>query len=256
VSGKASNLLVLQGGGPTAVLNTTLFGVIDEARNSKAIPRLYGARWGIQGLVQSDFVELTDISANEVSALKTAPGASLGTSRVKASDAEMTRMIDALARLDIRYLLLIGGNGSLRGADAIAQAAEENGYDLRVIGIPKTIDNDIPGTDRCPGFGSAARYAAQTVRDLGMDVRSLPQPVSIYETMGRSVGWLAGATALGKLDDRSAPHLIYLPEQPFELDRFLGNLDRVVRQLGYAIVVVAEGIRRADGQPVFEAADD
>jgi 6-phosphofructokinase 1 len=134
----------------------------------------------------------------------------------------------------------------------IAQVSERIGYELCVVGIPKTIDNDIHGTDRCPGFGSAARYVAQSVRDLGMDVRALPQPVSIYETMGRGVGWLAGASVLAKIDESHAPHLVYLPERPFDVATFLGSIDRIIRLIGWAVAVVPEGLRTTDGRPVYE----
>ena len=123
---------------------------------------------------------------------------------------------------------------------------------MTVIGIPKTIDNDIAQTDRCPGYGSAARYVAQSVRDLGMDVRTLPQPVSIFETMGRSVGWLAGASVLGRMDPAHAPHLVYMPEKAFDLDHFLDDIDDVVTRNGWAVAVVTEGIRTASGKAVFE----
>jgi 6-phosphofructokinase 1 len=167
-------------------------------------------------------------------------------------DEELHRTRDILSNNDIHSVLLIGGNGSLRGALAIADVVKNAG--ICVIGIPKTVDNDICCTDRCPGFGSAARYVAQSVRDLGMDVRSLPQPVSIYETMGRSIGWLAAASSLAKIDEAHAPHLIYLPERIFDVDRFIGDIDRVVRQRGWAVAVVSEGIRDARG-PIYEAAE-
>ena len=234
----SGNLLVLQGGGPTPVLNTSLYGVLDEARKGSVIGRIFGARYGIQGLLKPDWLDLSSLPQNKIDALKHTPGASLGTTRFKPSEADLEQIVPHLRKQDVRYLLLIGGNGSLRGAAAIAKAATELKYELNVIGIPKTVDNDIPVTDRCPGFGSAARYVAQSVRDLGMDVRTLPQPVSIYETMGRSVGWLAGASVLAKLDENHAPHLIYLPERPFDTTSFLEDLDNVVRRLGWAIVVV------------------
>jgi 6-phosphofructokinase 1 len=249
------NLLVLQGGGPTPVLNASLFGAIDEARRSGRFNRLLGSRYGIQGLLSDDLVDLSGLPGAQLQRLRLTPGAALGTTRLKPADADLQRIIDLLRRRDVRTLLFIGGNGSLRGADAIARAADCAGHAMTVLGIPKTVDNDIPSTDRCPGFGSAARYVAQSVRDLGLDVRALSQPVSIYETMGRGVGWLAAAGVLARMDERSAPHLVYLPEQPFAVDRFLGDLDRVVKRLGWAIVVVSEGLVTADGKPVFETAD-
>jgi 6-phosphofructokinase 1 len=246
------NLLVLQGGGPTPVLNASLFGILDEARRSPRIARTLGSRFGVQGLLHADFLDLSSLPQPELQRLRHTPGASLGTTRYKPSEQELERIIHNLRQHDIRYLILIGGNGSQRGAHAIDQAARRLGYELFVIGVPKTIDNDIPATDRCPGYASAARYLAQSVRDLGMDVRSLPQPVSIYETMGRDVGWLAAASALGKLDEQHAPHLIYLPERPFDTARFLADIDRTIRKLGWAVAVVSEGLKTATGQPVYE----
>ena len=246
---------MLQGGGPTPVLNATLCAVIDEARRVGGFDAVLGARFGIEGLLKRDWIDLSSLSASELELLRMTPGATLGSTRFKPAEADFERIIHHLRQADVRALLLIGGNGSLRGAAAIAKAADDLGYEMSVIGIPKTIDNDIPSTDRCPGYGSAARYLAQSVRDLGTDVRALPQPVSIYETMGRSVGWLAAASVLAKLDEDSAPHLVCLPEKPFDLQQFLTALDRTVTRLGYAIVIVCEGIQTADGKPVFEVGD-
>ena len=245
----------MQGGGPTPVLNASLFGVLDQANQSAQFDGLLGAQFGMEGLVRRDWIDLSSISPADLQRIRMTPGATLGSTRYKPTPNDFQQVIDRLRRDDIRALLLIGGNGSLRGGHAIAQAARDLAYDLSVIGIPKTIDNDIPSTDRCPGYGSAARYVAQSVRDLGMDVSALPQPVSIYETMGRGVGWLAAASVLARLGDDSAPHLVYVPEKPFELPRFLASLDRVVKRLGYAIVVVSEGIQTVDGKPVFEVGD-
>jgi 6-phosphofructokinase 1 len=244
------NLLVIQGGGPTAVINTTLFGVIDEAM--PRFDRVLGARFGIEGLVRGDLLDLSAVPRREIERLKDSPGASLGSTRHKADASELDRIVGTLRLHDVRALIVIGGNGSLRGAEAIADAVRRERYDCCVVGAPKTIDNDIVGTDRCPGFASAARYIAQAVRDLGMDVRTLPQPVSLFETMGRSVGWLAGASVLAKIDADHAPHLVCLPERPFDVARFLGDIDRVVRKHGWAVAVVTEGLKAADGQPIYE----
>jgi 6-phosphofructokinase len=254
-AGALGNLLVLQGGGPTPVLNASLYGVIDEARCAGPFGRVFGARFGIEGLLKDDLIELSNVPPQQIERLRVTPGASLGTTRSKASPEDIERIIALLRKREIRSLLLIGGNGSLRGAAAIDEAAQRVKADICVVGIPKTIDNDIAGTDRCPGFGSAARYVAQSVRDLGMDVRALPQPVSIFETMGRSVGWLAGASVLAKIDEQHAPHLVYLPEKPFNIDRFIGDIDRTVRRLGWAVAVVSEGIRNERAEPIFEVAN-
>jgi ATP-dependent phosphofructokinase / diphosphate-dependent phosphofructokinase len=254
VSKGASSILVLQGGGPTPVLNVSLCAVIDEAMQSGKFDRVLGARRGIEGLARGEIVHLTQLSPRELARIRKTPGASLGTTRFKPAATDLDSILATLARFDVRHLVLIGGNGSLRGAHAISEAARAAGYELCVVGVPKTVDNDIPGTDRCPGYASAARYIAQSVRDLGCDVAALPQPVSIIETMGRSVGWLAAATALARRDEREAPHLVYLPEHAFAVDRFIGDVDRVVRKVGHAVVVVNEGIRGADGKLVYEIA--
>jgi 6-phosphofructokinase 1 len=260
VSTARGNLLVLQSGGPTPVLNTTLFGVLDEASRHSQIGRVFGARFGFDGLLKEDLLDLSALSRDQVAALKTAPGASLGTSREKASDVQVSRILEMLREFDARWLLIIGGNGSLRGAEAIATAAHESGDglvngELTVIGIPKTIDNDIEGTDRCPGFASAAKYVAQSVRDLAMDVRTLRQPVSIFETMGRNAGWLAASSILARQNENDAPHLVYLPERAFDPATFLKQIDQTVTRHGWAIAVVCEGLNDANGRPVFEATD-
>jgi 6-phosphofructokinase 1 len=164
-------------------------------------------------------------------------------------------MVENLRRLDIRSMIFMGGNGTMRGASLVSEHCRDAGFSVQVIGVPKTVDNDIAMTDRCPGFASAARYMAQTTRDLGMDIRSLPQPVTILEVIGRSIGWLAAATALAKGREADAPHLIYLPERPFHAERFLADLDQIVTRHGWAIVVATEGIRNPDGSLVYELTD-
>ena len=248
------SLLVLQGGGPTPVFNASLFGVIDEARRLGGFARILGARSGWAGLLKDDVLDLSSVPQRELERLKTTPGASLGSTRHKLTDEHVERIVDHLRDRDVRHVLLIGGNGSMRAADMLARGADACGFALSVIGVPKTIDNDIPLTDRCPGFASAARYVAQSVRDLAMDVRTLPQPVSIYETMGRDAGWLAAASVLARADGHDAPHLVYLPERPFDVEQFLGDLDRVVRRHGWAVVVVPEGLTDASGNPVYQTA--
>lgn len=251
----ARNLLIVQGGGPTQVLNATLAAIVDEARASGAFGQLYGARMGLKGFADGAFVDLNHLSTAQLAALRVSPGAALGTSRVKLSAADLDSLLAHLRRLDIHDLLLCGGNGTMCGADAVAAFCAASGYEARVLGIPKTVDNDIASTDRCPGYASAARYIAQSARDLGADVRSLPQPISILETMGRSVGWLAAATAAGKRCEEDAPHLVYIPELPFYMEEFLSSLDRIVARQGWAIVAVAEGIRNPDGSFVYQSAD-
>jgi ATP-dependent phosphofructokinase / diphosphate-dependent phosphofructokinase len=252
VNSKRGNLLVLQGGGPTPVLNASLFGVLDEARRDAQFDKILGARSGVTGLIRNDLVDLTSVALDDLERLRVTPGASLGSTRHRLQENDLAEIMKVLEHRNVRALIIIGGNGSLRGAQLIAEAVTQSGGETCVVGVPKTVDNDIPGTDRCPGFGSAARYAAQAVRDLGIDVRGLPQPVSIFETMGRSTGWIAGATVLGRIDEAHAPHLIYLPERPFVVGDFLNDIDRAVTKHGWAVAVVTEGIKNSDGTLVFE----
>ncbi len=249
------DLLIVQGGGPTPVLNATLASILDEAHRHSKIGRIFGAKSGIAGLMKGDVVDLSELPGEELDRLRRSPGAALGSSRSKPSETDLNAVVQNLRHLAVRRILFIGGNGTMRGAEVVSQFCQDANYEIQVIGIPKTVDNDIAGTDRCPGYASAARYVAQSTRDLGLDVRSLPQPVSIFETMGRSVGWLAGASVAAKLDEDDAPHLVYLPERPFDTETFLSDLDRVVTKLGWAIVVVSEGIRSGNGKLVYETAD-
>jgi 6-phosphofructokinase 1 len=249
------NLLVVQGGGPTQVLNATLAAIVEEAQAHGKFGRIFGARFGIKGLVDGAAVDLGRLSPADLQLLRMSPGAALGSSRAKPTQEDLARLVQFLRHYEVRDLLFTGGNGTMRGAEVASEYCREAGYDVQVLGIPKTVDNDIAITDRCPGYGSAARYMAQAARDLGMDVRSLPQPVSILETMGRSVGWLAAASAAGKRDEEDAPHLVYLPERAFEMEEFLGDLDRIVTRQGWAIVVAAEGIRDRDGEFVYQVED-
>ena len=249
------NLMIVQGGGPTAVFNTSLSSAISEGVSQQGVGRVLGARYGMRGLVEGDIVELGQMTASELELLCNSPGAALGSSRYKPSEDDFDRMVENLRRLDIRSMIFMGGNGTMRGASLMSEHCRDAGFSVQVIGVPKTVDNDIAMTDRCPGFASAARYMAQTTRDLGMDIRSLPQPVTILEVIGRSIGWLAAATALAKGREADAPHLIYLPERPFYAERFLADLDQIVTRHGWAIVVATEGIRNPDGSLVYELKD-
>lgn len=249
------NLMIVQGGGPTAVLNCSLASLIEEAITQPEVGRIFGARHGALGLAYGDVVELSGIEAHALDALRKSPGAALGSSRFHPADEELELMVQQLRRLEVRQLIFMGGNGTMRGAEVVGAYCRGAGMELRTIGVPKTVDNDLALTDRSPGYASAARYVAQSTRDLGMDLRALPQPVTILETMGRSVGWLAGAATLARMEEEDAPHLICLPEVPFDEAKFLGTLDKIVSRKGWAVVVVSEGLRRADGRLVFELGD-
>ncbi|HEY4009487.1 MAG TPA: diphosphate--fructose-6-phosphate 1-phosphotransferase [Acidobacteriaceae bacterium] len=247
-----SNMMIVQGGGPTAVFNTSLAEIIAEAQTQASVRSILGSRFGIKGLIHDQVVDLSRTTATQLDLLRKTPGAALGSSRHSPSDEELEQLAATLVRLKIDLLLFLGGNGTMRGAELIRDLCLARGLDLRVVGVPKTIDNDIAATDRCPGYASAARYIGTAARELGADIRSLPQPVTILETMGRSVGWIAAASALARADENDAPHLVYVPEVPFETEAFLDDLHRIVGRIGWAVVVVAEGIRNADGTLVYE----
>jgi 6-phosphofructokinase len=252
---RADNLMIVQGGGPTTVFNASLSSVIEEGLCQRGIGRILGARSGTEGLTQGNVVDLSQMTSDELRVLRNSPGAALGSSRFKPTADHLQLLVEHLRRLEIKHLIFMGGNGTMRGAEAISAFCRSIDFEVQIIGIPKTIDNDLAVTDRCPGYASAARYVAQSTRDLGMDIRSLPQPVTILETMGRSVGWLAGASSLARAAEHDAPHLIYVPELPFHTGKFLEELDRVMTRLGWAVVVVSEGIRNEDGSLVYEMND-
>lgn len=252
---RAENLMVVQGGGPTAVFNASLSSVIAEAICQTRIGSVFGARLGVKGLAQGDIVDLSRMTSEELQALRNSPGAALGSSRFKPTEDDLHRVVAHLRRFDIRHLIFMGGNGTMRGAEVVSAFCQAANFEVQIMGVPKTVDNDIAVTNRCPGYASAAHYVAQSTRDLGMDIRSLPQPVTIFETMGRSVGWLAGASTLAKAAEEDAPHLVYLPEVPFYKERFLADLDKIVTRQGWAVVVVSEGIRNEDGSLVYEMSD-
>ncbi len=243
--------MIVQGGGPTAVFNASLASILREAAQQRCIGEVYGARFGMKGLAEDDIVHLSTLSSGELDALRDSPGAALGSSRFKPSEDDLDRCIAHLRQRDVRSMIFLGGNGTMAGAQIFREFCTSRGYQMQVMGAPKTIDNDINGTDRCPGFGSAARFVAQSMLDLSMDLRSLPQPVSIFETLGRDAGWLAASSILARRHEDDAPHVICIPEIPFILDDFLTRIDAAVRRVGWALAVVSEGTRYNDGTPVF-----
>ena len=252
------NVLVGQSGGPTAVINASVAGVIAEALNHECIEEVYGSLNGVLGLLQEDLIDLAAESQQQIRALKHTPGAALGTCRYKLKkQADFDRVLEVFKAHNIRYFFYIGGNDSQDTADKISKLAQAQGYELRVIGVPKTIDNDLPTTDHTPGYASTIKYLATTVREIACDNEAMGQGdlVSIVEVMGRSAGWLAAGTALAKRRDHphDAPHLILLPEIPFNQDKVLEDVRRVLKREKYCLIVVAEGLVDADGN--YVAAD-
>jgi 6-phosphofructokinase 1 len=255
MAGRARNLLVAQSGGPTAVINNSLVGVIEEAGSWPALGAVIGAGRGIKGVLEEALLDLSRETPETLQALRQTPSAALGTSRHKLQAGDLERIVAVFERYDVGVFCYIGGNDSMDTANRLGALAREQGYDLRVIGIPKTVDNDLVETDHCPGYGSAARFVASTLRDAGLDTEAgaASTPVKIVEIMGRHAGWLTAATALareGRLD--AAPHLIYVPERLIGLNAILADVERVVRRLGCVVVAVSEGIRDPEGH--FHAA--
>lgn len=250
-----SRALVVHGGGPTAVLNASLAGIIEAWTNVPGKGALFGARFGVDGLVAGDWVELSGANAAAVRALRTAPGSAIGSSRVKLGNAAAARLLAELRLKRVDCLFYTGGNGSMGTAWMLAQLAEREHPELRVIGVPKTVDNDLMVTDHSPGFGSAARFYALATRDIGEDNRALRSPVTVVEAIGRNAGWVAGATALARQSPDDAPHLIYLPERPPTIEMICQDVARRVERLGRAVVVACEGLRDPDGNPFGAALD-
>ena len=252
------NVLVGQSGGPTSVINASVAGIVAEALNHAAIEEIYGGLNGVLGILQEDLVDLASESQQQIRALRHTPGAALGTCRYKLKkQQDFERVIEVFKAHNIRYFFYMGGNDSQDTADKISKLAQEQGYELRVIGVPKTIDNDLTGTDHCPGYGSVIKYLAMTVREIACDNEAMGQGdlVSIVEVMGRSAGWIAAGTALAKRRDHphDAPHLILLPEVPFNQEKVLEDVRRVLKRERYCLIVVAEGLVDADGN--YLAAD-
>ncbi len=251
-----SNLVIGQSGGPTSVINASLVGAVREAMATEEIGGIFGARHGIEGVLKGDLLDLRVQPRSLWDSLLKTPSAALGSCRYRLREGDAARALDILRRYDVRYFLYIGGNDSADTGLQLARAAEAVNYDLRVICIPKTIDNDLPDTDHCPGYGSAARFLALATMDSALCTESMPEhyPVKIIEVMGRDAGWLAAATALGKQAEDDPPHLIYFPEHPFDEAAFLRDVEAVRARIGYVVAVVAETIRSGDGRQLGELA--
>jgi ATP-dependent phosphofructokinase / diphosphate-dependent phosphofructokinase len=233
--------LLLQGGGPTPVLNASLYGVWDEMRKFGSSGRLWGSRYGLKGLLTGAFLDLTAQSSELMAAIRQAPGAALGSSREPLAGDDFARVLEVLRRQDIHWVFFNGGNGSMGTALELQAAAVASAYELQVMGIPKTVDNDLFLTDHTPGYASAGRFWAHAVRDMGMDHRALPSPIVISEVIGRNVGWVVAATVFARHYGDDAPHLIYCPERPLPRARLLADIEKVYRKLGRVFVCLCEG---------------
>ena len=256
------NLLVAQSGGPTCAINASIAGVITEAGRHECIEEIYGGLNGILGILNEEIIDINDEKAKTIEGLKYTPAAALGTCRFKLTTSKnpeqsaknMDRLFEVFAAHNIRYFFYAGGNDSQDTSNKIHQEAVKRGYEIRVIGVPKTIDNDLPHTDNCPGYGSVIKYNATTVMEVGFDVSSMATDAGsccIIEVMGRSAGWIAAGTALAKRGNpANPPHIILLPEVPFVEESFLAKVKETVAANGYCVVIVGEGLKDASGKEV------
>jgi 6-phosphofructokinase 1 len=246
------NAIIGQSGGPTSVINASLCGILQACLDQKAVRKTLGMRCGIEGLIAGDVVDLGREDPAVIEALRATPSSALGSCRHKLQDDDFPRILRRLRQHDVRYLFLIGGNDTMDTIHRVEAHCRASGYELIGVGVPKTVDNDLWGTDHTPGFGSAARYVALSVQQAGIlarDMKRVDQYV-IFQTVGRSAGWLPAAAALARRDEDDAPHLILLPERPFDQRRFLADVQRCYDRYGWCSVVCGEGIRHADGTPV------
>lgn len=246
----SGKILVAQGGGPTAVINQSLVGVVLEARRFGEVRRVYGARHGVRGIVDEDFVDLTQETSHNLELVAGTPASALGSTRDKPDLKYCHEIFKVLQAHAIEHFFYIGGNDSSDTVRIVSEEAQRAGYPLRAIHIPKTIDNDLVGSDHTPGFPSAARFVAQAFAGANLDNASLPG-VYVGVVMGRHAGFLTAASALGKKFPDDGPHLIYLPERVFEIQRFLADVKATYERHGRCVVAVSEGIHDASGTPML-----
>jgi ATP-dependent phosphofructokinase / diphosphate-dependent phosphofructokinase len=249
------NAVIGQSGGPTAVINQSLVGVIESINRCKQITRLLGARHGVRGIVDGKFVDLKGLKKPLLERVASTPAAALGSSRDKPDEAYCQKIFKVFEKHDVRYFFYIGGNDSADTAHIVNEMATASGYELRTFHIPKTIDNDLRVTDHCPGYGSAARFVASAFMGDDRDNAALPG-VKINVVMGRHAGWLTAASALGRGDAKDGPHLVYVPEVPFSLAQFKDDVKRVYGRLGRCQVAVSEGIADKSGNPMAKVLAD
>ena len=250
--------IVGQSGGPTSVINASVYGVVDTALKSPAITQVLGAAHGIKGVLADCLYDMSKEDPQELALLKNTPSSALGSCRYKMKDSEeddtdYKRILEVFQKHNVRYFFYNGGNDSMDTCNKISKYMQKVGYECRVMGVPKTIDNDLYGTDHCPGFASAAKYIATSCMEVYQDARVYDTGmICIIEIMGRHAGWLAGSAALATAYG-AGPDLIYLPETDFDMEKFLADVERIYREKGNCMVAVSEGIHYADGTFVSEA---
>ena len=246
-----------QSGGPTTVINASIAGGLLEALENEFVTGVLCAHHGIKGVLDEDFFDISLEDKAELEALKHTPASAFGSVRYKLKnpaedDTDYRRILEVFKKYDVRYFFYNGGNDSMDTCDKISKYMQKSGYDVNVIGIPKTIDNDLCGTDHCPGYGSAAKYIANSIMEINRDASIYPSPlVVVVEIMGRNAGWLTAASKLASVNGFGAD-LIYLPDTPFSYEKFLSDVKTVVDAKKYCVVAVSEGIRFENGKYVGE----
>lgn len=252
---KGGSLVVAQSGGPTAVINNSLVGIVHAALNEAAVDGLYGARFGIRGVLDEQLIDLRRVPQQVWDGLRRTPAAALGSVRHKLSDEDCERILAVFRKHNVRYFLHIGGNDSMDTTHRVHLAAQYAGYELVSVGVPKTVDNDLAGTDHCPGYGSAARFVAMAIRDTGRDTESMGRssPVKIMEIMGRNAGWLTAAAVLGRDHPDAPPHLVYVPERPVTPEAILAEVESTYQRYGYVVIALSEGTRTPQGEDIGSA---
>lgn len=244
--------MLAQSGGPTPVVNASLMGARSAALSQPAVGRVLGARFGIAGMLAGDYVDLTDLSDRDALALERTPGAALGSSRDLPTDPQLEQLALDLRHRGVQWVAMIGGNDTAATLHRLHLAARAVAVPLSVVGIPKTVDNDLPEMDHCPGYGSGARYLAIAAREAGLDTSAMRRsdPIKIIEVAGRNAGWLAAASALGRGQPGDAPQVIFLPERPLSLASMLAAIRAAYDAWGWVVVVIGENQRDDQGQPL------
>ncbi len=246
-----------QSGGPTSVINASACGVFQQALKEECITKVYGAAHGIKGVLNEQLYDIGQEDAKELELLKTTPSSAMGSVRYKLKEADVDetdykRMLEVFKKYDVRYFFYNGGNDSMDTCNKISKYMQKSGYEMRVMGVPKTIDNDLWATDHCPGYGSAAKYIATSTMEVYQDARVYDTgTITILEVMGRNAGWLTAATALAAWKG-AGPDLIYLPEREFDMEDFLTRVTEIYKKNGNALVAVSEGIKDKDGKYISE----
>jgi len=244
--------VIAQGGGPTAVINQSLAGAVLQARKYACIENVYGALHGVSGIVKEDFLDLAQATTINLEKVALSPSSAMLSTRDKPNEEYCQKIFKVLKAHGVRYFYYIGGNDSADTCKIVSENAKKAGYELRVVHIPKTIDNDLRVTDHCPGFGSAGRFVSLAFAGLNLDNRSLPG-VYIAVIMGRNAGFLTAASVFARKYPDDGPHCIYVPEKPFSQDKFLADVDKYYKQYGRCIIAASEGIADKDGTPIIAA---